>query len=232
MSNAAELQRELFRGVEDGRREALAEAPVLTGIAGLRNPNYGALNSPIYLAPLADGVLGQTGIRKDGEVEYVAVNRKIPLWAERAMRMYSKSLDWAKVIVYRIAKLTTEHELMHAQSSRVARGEEFSGDTVAVMESLTTYAKHKAARQLGKEEKAELIKRTNPYPRAWMLGETADMAPYNGPSGEGYAAFISDAQQEPFYKPLWRLTKAAAKAAIRRGRNYLSGTPVQSYVAA
>lgn len=227
---AEELQRELFRGVADGRAEALSEAPTLTEVAGLRSPNYDALRGPIYLAPLADGVLGQTGIRKDGGVEYVAVNRKIPVWAERAMRMYNKGLEWAKGMVYRIAKLTTEHELAHAQSSRVAKGEVVNKDGVAVMESITTYAKHKTANRLGKHRKAKLIERTNPYPTAWKLGEIADRAPYSGPSGEGYAAFISDAQKEPFYKPLLRLSKAATKAAIRKGRGYLGGTTVPAYV--
>ena len=91
MSVTAELHEELFRGVRDGRAEAIAEAPTLTQVAGLRDPNYQALQSNIYLTALPEGVLGQTGIRKDGEVQYVAVNKHIPSFVERAMQMYKKS---------------------------------------------------------------------------------------------------------------------------------------------
>ncbi len=230
MSVTAELHEELFRGIRDGRAEAIAEAPTLTQVAGLRHPNYDAMRKPIYLASLLKGVLGQTGIRKDGEVEYVAVNKDIPLWVERAMQMYDKGKEWAKEIVYKIAKLTTGHELVHAQSSRVAKGEDINEDGVSVMESITTYAMHKTAKILGKKEKAELIKRTNPYPKAWALGEVADWAPYNGPSGEGYAAFIQDAHSEPFYKPLGRLAKSATKAAIRKGKDFVKGKAYPGYV--
>ncbi|MBS3052889.1 MAG: hypothetical protein J4469_00140 [Candidatus Aenigmarchaeota archaeon] len=229
MSVTAELHEELFRGVRDGRAEAIAEAPTLTKVAGLRDPNYAALQNDIYLTSLPQGVLGQTGIRKDGEVQYVAVNKHIPSFVERAMQMYKKSVEWAKETVYNIAKLTTEHELAHAQSSKVAKGEEIDQDGVALMESVTTYAKHKTAKRLGKDKKAEMIKRTNPYPKAWKLGEVADWAPYSGPSGEGYAAFIQDAHSEPFYKPLGRLAKSAAKAAIRKGKEVV-GKAYPSYV--
>jgi len=229
MSVVDALQRELVDGVVDGRKIALEEAPTLTYVAGLKDPNYAAMKKPIYLAGMPHPILGQTGITENGEVEYVAVNKNIPHWVQSMMRVYNKGLDWAKNTVYKIAKLTTEHELAHAQSSRVARGEKYNGDTVALMESITTYAKHRTAKLLGKKEKAELIKATNPYPKAWWLGEIADRAPYEGPSGEGYAALIMDAQKEPFYKPLWRLTKAATKAAVRKGKDYLRGTGVPQY---
>jgi hypothetical protein len=209
MSIANELVQELFRGIDDGRREAIEEAPYLTKVAGLRNPNVDAMYSPIHVTALPERVLGQTGIKKDGEVAYVAVSKDIPYFVTRAMQTYNKSLEWAKATVYRIAKLTTEHELAHAQSSRVAKGEDVNGDAVSVMESITTYAKHKVAKMLGKLEKADHIEKTNPYPGAWMVGKLADWAPYSGPSGMGYAALVMDAQKEPFYKPLWRLTKSA-----------------------
>ncbi len=234
MSVIDELQRELIRGVVDGRREALEEAPVLTQVAGLQSPNYAAMKKPIYVGPMPYPILGKTGIKPDGEVEYVAVNSNIPHWVEKAMRIYNKGVDWAKKFVYTRAKLTTEHELAHAQSSRVAKGEELNEDAVAVMESVTTYAKHKTAKKLGKHTKASVIKASNPYPRAWRLGEAADWAPYSSPSGEGYKAFMKDAGNEPFYKPLWRLGKAVVKAGLakglEKGRIYMSGTGVPKYV--
>lgn len=223
MSVTAELHEELFRGIRDGRAEAIAEAQHFTRIAGLKEPNYNAMRDPIRVAYLPDGVLGETGITYKGEVTDVAINGKIPSMVEKAMRVYNKSLEWAKKIVYKITKLTTEHELGHVQSSKLAKGENPGYDTTAVMESVTTYAKHKTAKRLGKREKAEMIKRTNPYPKAWRLGEVADWAPYSGPSGEGYAAFIQDAHSEPFYKPLGRLAKSAAKAAVRKGKDFVKG---------
>lgn len=230
MSVVHELQQELFRGVEHGRREAIEEASTLTKVAGLKNPNYDGLKQPIYLAPLPHSVLGQTGITKEGEASYVAVNRNIPLWVERMMQVYNKSTDWAKRTVYNIAKLTTEHELAHVQSSRVAKGEEHSEKAVDVMESVTTYAKHQTAKRLGKHEKAGMIKATNPYPRAWKLGQIADWAPYQGPSGEGYAAFIRDAQSEPFYKPFGRLAASAAKASWRKTKELSTLQPRYAFV--
>ena len=229
MSVVHELQQELFRGVVDGRREAIEEAPTLTKVAGLKNPNYDGMEQPIYLAPLPHPTLGVTGITKDGGTSYVAVNRNIPLWVEHAMRVYNKGAEWAKEQVYRIAKLTTEHELGHVQSSRVANGEEHSEKAVDVMESVTTYAKHKTAKRLGKHEKAGMIKATNPYPNAWRLGEIADWAPYEGPSGTGYAAFMRDAQSEPFYKPMGRLAAAAAKGTWRKAKESFAPQPKYAF---
>ena len=215
MSVVNTLHRELFAGVREGITEARQEAPVLAKVAGLRDPNCRAMNEGVYLRPMPYPILGQTGITPAGEVVHVSVNNNIPLWVERMMRVYNRGSDWAKKTVYKISKRTTKHELAHALSSRVARGERHNHDTVAVMESVTTYAAHKAARRLGKHAEAEEIRATNPYPRAWRLGEVADWAPYSSPSGEGYAAFMKDAQKEPFYKPLWRLTKAAATRKAR-----------------
>ena len=158
MSIATELKQELFRGVEHGRREAIEEAPTLTKVAGLKNPNYDGMKQTIYLAPLPHPVLGQTGITREGEANYVAINRNIPLWVERMMRVYNKGAEWGRKMVYNIAKLTTEHELAHVQSSRIAKGETHDQNAVAVMESVTTYAKHETARRLGKHEKAGMIK--------------------------------------------------------------------------
>lgn len=230
MSVVDELHKALFAGVADGRREAIEEAPTLTDVAGLRNPNYDGMKGTIYLAPMPYPTLGATGITNDGGVQYVAVNSDIPLWAEKMMRVYNKGVEWAKELVYSVAKLTTEHELAHAQSSKVAKGEGHDENTTGVMESVTTYAKHKTARRLGKHKKAGIIKRTNPYPFAWKIGEIADRAPYESESGTGYAAFMEDVQKEPFRRPLWRLAKAAAKASWRKASEALSPeTPAYAY---
>ena len=222
MSVVNALKEELFSGISAGRREAIDEAPTLTNVAGLKNPNYADLKKPINVYPMPGNVLGHTDINPDGKVNYVAINSKIPYIVEKAMQVYNKSLDWAKKTVYKISKLTTEHELAHVQSSNVVKGEEYNTNTVDVMESVTTYAKHKTAKALGKHEKAKLIEQTNPYPKAWLMGKIADWAPYKSITGkEGYAAFMEDVQKEPFYKPVWRLTKAATKSAVAKGKDYM-----------
>jgi hypothetical protein len=212
----------LVEGVRDGRREAIEEAPTLTKVAGLRNPNIeGLYKTPLEIGPLPDGMLGVTYI-KDGEALGVRVNSGIAKMAAYAAEKYKLGRDAAKRIAYRMGLLTSQHEHVHVQSSRVAKGEEIDDKAVDIMESITTYAMHKSALLHGKTEKAKLIAATNPYPRSWQIGEIADWAPYEGPSGDGYAAFIMDLQKEPFYKPLWRLTKASAKAAVRKGKEALA----------
>ena len=231
MSVIAELERELFEGVRDGRREAIQEAPYLAKEAGLKNPNYKAINEmPIKIKPLPPSTLGATGVLPDGTVSEVSVNRMIPYIFGYIAKKYNKSREWAKKKVYDMAKLTTEHELAHVLSSYVAKGEEFNKKSVDLMETISTYAKHRVARRLGKNKKAEMIENTNPYPVSWKIGKMADKVPYKSEKtgNEGYPALIEDAQSEPFYKPMWRLSKQSAKKAI----GYFKGSGVPSYVPA
>lgn len=214
-SIATQLQQELFDGVREERGETMREMHTFSRVTGATEPNYKALEKPIYLAPLRDGVLGVTGISKDGEVKYIAVNSRIPVWVERAMRVYGKSLDWAKRTVRQIAQNTTGHELTHGITSKLARGEDVDARAVSIMESLTTYGRYLTAKALGKYVKAEMIKNTNPYPNAWALGELANSVPYQGPSGKGYAAFIMDSNKEKFYRPWGRLMDAARRAGAK-----------------
>lgn len=60
MSVVNALKEELFSGISAGRREAIDEAPTLTNVAGLKNPNYADLKKPINVYPMPGNVLGQT----------------------------------------------------------------------------------------------------------------------------------------------------------------------------
>ncbi|MEM7819675.1 MAG: hypothetical protein QXD48_02495 [Candidatus Aenigmatarchaeota archaeon] len=228
-----ELEKELFEGIKDGRRAALEEAPYLVKVAGLKNPNYYGLYKEIKVSPLPPSVLGATDIAQDGSVIGIYVNRLIPYLVKMVAEKYRKGKEWAKEKVYKIAKLTTEHELAHALSSYVAKGEKINDDARNIMESISTYAKHKVAKLLRKNKKAEFIKEANPYPTAWFIGNVADRFYKSEKTGEeGYAAFIKDAQTEPFYKTLWRLAKQTTKGSIRRMFDYFRGTGVPKYVPA
>lgn len=226
---AADLMRELYDGVVDGRRVAIEEAPHLAKVAGLKYPNYDALYREIEIRPMPPPILGATAITRKGDVLGIYVNKLIPHFVSLIAEKYRKGVDWARDMVYKIAKLTTEHELGHALSSRVAKGEKINKDTVNIMESISTYARHVVAKLLGKNKKAEFIKATNPYKKAWLIGYMADKIPYESESGKGYAAFIRDAQSEPFYKTLLRLAKQSVNSIGRRIGDYFR-TAVPAYV--
>ena len=221
MSIVKELERQLHAGVRDASIEFKGEAPTIARVTGLREPNYkAATEQPVYLESMKYPTLGETGIRKDGEVQYVAVNSGIPKIVENAMKVYNKGLEWAKQTVYKIAKMVTKHEKTHALSSRVAKGKPFDQRTVDVMESITTYGLKKGLEEAGKPKEAEYVERTNPYPRSWLIGQAADWAPYISPHSkrERYAGFIEDTQTEgSFYKPLARLAGALTKSVFKRG---------------
>lgn len=219
-----ELYSEFYSGIHDGRDAAIKEAPYLAKEAGIKKTNYDGLRKPIGVSPLPPGAFGVTYSDKNGDVHGVRINMYIPLLARYIAMAHNKGREWAKRFVYNITKLTTEHELGHVLSSYVAKGEEFDQNTRDIMESIPTYGLFKVAKRLGKKKKAEMIKRLNPYPRSWKIGEDADKAYRSEITGKsGYPALIEDSQKKPLHKTLWDLGKAYVKK-FGKGR-----TPVPSY---
>jgi len=218
-----ELYEPLIQGIKDGRRESLEEAPYIHGILGFK-PDYDTLRKmPIELGHLPQGVLGVTQIAPEGKAVGMRISQYIAPMVAYAKEKYGRTKEWAKRMTYQIGKDTTNHEDYHVLSAGLAKGEEVDDDARDVMESITTRGRYKVAKALGKHEKASWVEKTNPYPSAWRLAEIADWAPYESESGRGYSAFLKDASKERFWKPLGRLTWAAAKAGLSKGREYISG---------
>ncbi len=222
MGIVKELIGSLYAGIQDGRKESLAEAPYIKETLGFY-PSYGRLkNMPIHVGRLPDGVLGVTQITREGRAVHEQINGPYILeMAMDAARRYGKNIG--KAYAYLIGKTTTNHEDYHVMSDSLARGEEISPKARDVMESVTTRGLFKVARRLGKHRKAEIVKQMNPYPGAWLVSNVADNAPYQGPSGSGYKGFLADAQKEKFYRPLGRLAWSAAKAGWRKAADYIGG---------
>jgi len=227
-----ELYPDFDAGIAAGKAVAKEEAPFLAKFLRLRYANYQDQNRDVEKFPLESSTLGIAYADREGKVHGIGVNMHIPKLVSAIAREYNKGREWAKKLVYNIAKLTVEHEMAHVLSSYVAKGEEFNDRTVDIMESITTYGRHKVAKMLGKNEKAEMIKKTNPYHKAWLIGKAADFAPYVSEitGREGYPALIEDAQIEPFQKTLGRLMKSTVKGVGRRISDYFRGTGVPAYV--
>ncbi len=227
MSITGEMVQELYpamiQGIKDGRAESIVEAPYFKEKVGVTPDVYTLKTQPIELGPLQRGVLGVTHIDQSGKAVSMRISQYIANLAAQTAEYYDKSLDWAKRLAYKIAKDTTNHEDYHIMSASLAKGEKITSRVRDAMESVTTRARYKVAKSLGKDEKAEWIKRTNPYPAAWYLSEIADSIPYEGPSGSGHRGFLADAEKEKFYKPFGRLAWAATKKGWRRATDYLSG---------
>src|SRR3989338_5490155 len=238
MSVTSEMVRELFpasiQGIKDGRAESIAESRYFKEKVGVTPDVYTLQTQPIQFEPLQQGVLGVTNIDQSGKAVSMSISTYIPYMAARAAKYYGKSIEWAKGLAYKIAKDTTEHEDYHIMSASLAKGERITPKVRDAMESVTTRARYKVAKALGKHEKADLIKRTNPYPAAWYLSEIADSIPYEGPSGTGHRGFLGDAEKEKFYKPFGRLAWSATKKGWRKAANYLSSgrQPQPSYAMA
>ncbi|GEM_PF-4966137 len=227
MSITGEMVRELFpatiQGIKDGRSTSIDESRYFKEKVGVTPDVYTLQTQPIEFGPLQHGVLGVTNIDQSGKAVSMRISNYIPNLAARAAKYYGKSIEWAKGLAYKIAKDTTEHEDYHIMSASLAKGEKITPKVRDAMESVTTRARYKVAKALGKDEKAEWIKRTNPYPAAWYLSEIADSIPYEGPSGSGHKGFLGDAQTEKFYKPFSRLAWSATKKGWRKAVDYLSG---------
>jgi hypothetical protein len=204
----------LIDGVRDGRATALREAPHIEDTLGFKPDTYTLQNMPIDIGPLPNNVLGVTGIAPEGRATEMRINGYIPRMLMRFGETYKKSKEWVLDAIRHYAKHTTEHESYHVMSAPIAKGEEVDERARDLMESVTTRGRYKMKKKLGKNEDAEFVRITNPYAGAWKISELADWVPYEGPSGTGYRGLIADASKEPFYRPLWRLTKAAAKAAV------------------
>ncbi|MBS3051311.1 MAG: hypothetical protein J4400_04125 [Candidatus Aenigmarchaeota archaeon] len=232
MSYEEAAMKALIDGVKDGRRDSLSEAGYVRDTLGFR-PDTDTLRSmPIEVGPLPPPSMGVTHITPEGKAAGMRISSYIVELGTQLAKKYSKSKDWALSFIRRYARDVTNHEDYHVMSASLARGLEITEPVRDAMESVTTRGRYKVKKRAGKHKDAEFVKTTNPYPRAWHLAEAADWAPYQGPSGEGYAAFLGDASKEPMHKPLGRLAWQSAKAGFRKLGDYLKGSGVPSYAMA
>src|SRR3989338_1772678 len=232
MSYEEEAMRALIGGVREGRQGSLDESRYVSGTLGF-NPDTQTLKSmPIKVGPLPPPSMGVTHITPDGKAVGMQISTYIAKLGIYLAQKYNKSQDWALSFIRRYARDVTNHEDYHVMSAAIAKGEEITEPVRDAMESITTRGRYKVKKRAGKHKDAEFVKTTNPYPRAWHLAEAADWAPYQGPSGEGYAAFLGDASKEPMHKPLGRLAWQSTKAGFRKLGDYLKGSGVPSYAMA
>lgn len=216
MSIAREFEGELFRGVADGHREAGNEFVRSANALGMEKPDYNSLRTlKPYVGALPDHVLGVTNVRPDGRATDVTINKYI---ANLGLRLYEKgklSYEKAKNFVYKMGKMTTKHEYMHVFSAPIVRNEVITDKERDAMESLATYGLSKVLKENGKNDEADFVEKTNPYPRAWRLGKIADWADYTSEDRRynGYAGFVRDSEDMKIYKTYWKLGKAATKKA-------------------
>src|SRR3989344_688030 len=208
----------LVEGVRSGRQTALREAPYIQDTLGFKPDVYTLQNMPIKIGPLPEGVLGVTHISPEGKAVGMRISDYIPKFMTELGVKYKKSTAEILSAIYRIARHTTEHEGYHVFSSPLARGEEIDDAGRDIMESITTRGRYKMKKRLGEEEDARFVKNTNPYPRAWIMSELADWAPYEGSSGRThYKGYLADSETQKFSKTVWNLTKSVSKAAWRKG---------------
>ena len=222
----------LVQGVRDGRKDSLSEAPYLKDTLGFEPDTNTLRYMPIEIGPLQPGVLGVTHISPEGKAVGMRISQYIANLGLHLARKYNKSMDWAKDFIYWKARDTTNHEDYHVLSAGLAKGESITEPVRDAMETVTTRGRYKIKKKLGKHGQADIVEKTNPYPRAWHMSEVADWAPYKGPSGEGYKGFLGDAATEPLHKPLGRLAWQSTKAGFRKLGGYLGGNDMNYALAA
>ena len=214
----------LVQGVKSGRRNALREAPYIQDTLGFKPDTYTLKNMPIEIGPLGEGTLGVTHIAPEGKAVGMRISRYIPEIMMEMGRRYRATKEQVLNAIYNMARHTTEHEGYHVFSSPLAKGEQITEYARDIMESITTKGRYIMKKMLGDHKDADVVRDTNPYPRAWKMATLADWAPYEGFSGvDGYRGLVFDSQTHKFYKTGTRLLRSAAKAAWKKGIDRVSG---------
>lgn len=229
MSLIHELYDDVLLGVRDGRRQSIEHKESLAYHAALKEPNYSALGKPAVVADLPSGVLGVTELAPNGAVGNVYVAKSLANIGLAVKNAYDLTVSETRKFVRYLASLVTMHEDAHAVSSNLIIGEGHNSNSTKVLETVTTYALAQVLKDRGRHKDADSVKKMNPYPAAWLLGLAADKLPYSSESGTGYRAFMRDAQQEPFRKPLWRLAKAAARASWKKAAEMIEPRDAPAY---